>query len=244
MESKMDDLGDTVTSRDVWKRLEEKVGYIAFFAHFHDNPLAGFPRTKFKLPENMMHMRYYSVNKKIEAAKTDPVEREEEVKPHISEDCVGKKSTVENLVSGEVIGPEETVSAKDISKKPANELGSSEMKTPGRKVSDGCKIDSQVAPEKANPGNVDVKGRFNPEVHVAHFPCSRQDQSQASATDVGIQISRLNSHFPPAKTTPSAPTQPLPRTHPAALMPRAPTPAPRNAAAPPLPRLPAMRRPR
>jgi hypothetical protein len=200
MEAKMDNLGDTVTNRNVWKKLEEKVGHIAFFAHFHDNPLAGFPRTKFKLAENMMHMKYYHVNKKVEVAEMVHTEKKEEVKPN---------------------------------------------------VSNGCKIDPQVAPEKANPSpsNVNVKGRFDPEVLAAHFPVvTRANHKRVRLT--GIQISSLNSHFPPATTTPPALpilTQPPPRIRPAALMPlmpRAPVTPPRNAAAPPHLHLPVMRRPR
>jgi hypothetical protein len=46
----MDAIGPTNTDVKAWEQLEEKVGYISFFGHFLDNILAGFPRTKFKLP--------------------------------------------------------------------------------------------------------------------------------------------------------------------------------------------------
>lgn len=49
MTKEMDILGPTNTDIQLWEGLEQKVGYISFFNHFHDNVLAGFPRTKFTL---------------------------------------------------------------------------------------------------------------------------------------------------------------------------------------------------
>ena len=45
----MNAIGPTNSDVRVWEQLEEKVGYISFFGNFHDNVLAGFPRSKAKL---------------------------------------------------------------------------------------------------------------------------------------------------------------------------------------------------
>ena len=151
MDAKMESLGDTVTDPKVWKKLEEKIGYIAFFHHFHDNPLAGFPRTKSELPKKMMRMKHFFVNKAKKVEENGLGERKREKKPSGHEGPAGEKSTVKNVASSKVTNLEATVLAEDNSVKPVTKVVSSENKTPGDRVAEGSVIKSQATPGEAAP---------------------------------------------------------------------------------------------